>query len=239
MSNEKKFNCKKFLLETLPLIITAITLIVLGIVLKQKFIKLLPTLVSLIVYVLIARVNRFAFLVGGLNSIIYAIGYYIEGVYASMASALIYSFPFQIASFILWNKNKTKDNEVKVRRMNLKITIIVIISSIAIWISGYFIYGAVGSKSLILDNTLFVLGLVITILQMFRFMESSFLSPISNVMNITMWIILSVENIANITYVIYLIFALYCQIRSLIKWIYLYKQQKQLTVNKETKYNDV
>lgn len=231
MQKEKQIDKNKLFLEIILFVVTATTLIILGIVLKQKFIKLLPTLISLVVYVLIARVNKFAFLVGGLNSIIYAIGYYIEGVYASMASALLFSFPFQIASFILWNKNKTKNNEVKVRKLNVKLGIIVVISSIALWIGTYFIYKYLGTKSLILDNTLFVLGLVVTLLQMFRFIESSFLSPISTCINIIMWILLSVDNIANITYVIYMIFALICQIRSLINWIALYRTQKKIGNN--------
>ena len=47
------------------MLLTAILIIVFSIIRKQSFLKTLPTLVTLIVQLLLARANRFAFLLGG------------------------------------------------------------------------------------------------------------------------------------------------------------------------------
>lgn len=224
---EKKLDAKKFWLDLFPILVTGIALVVLGIVFKQKFIKLLPTLVSLLVMLLSAKANRFTFLFGGLNAVVYAIGYFMEGLYPSMVSALAISFPFQIASFILWSKNQTEAKQVRVRRLNAKGGILAAVASVVFWIICYFIYKQLGTTSLILDNTTFVLGILTTVLSMLRYIEYTFISPISLIISIVMWIDLSVSNIANITYVIYTVYALFRQIQATVTWIKLYREQHQ------------
>ena len=76
-----------------------ILILVAGIITRQMFIKLLPSLISVAVYLLSARVSRFAFLVGGLNSVLYAAGFLMEGVYGSFLSAILFPFPFRSILF--------------------------------------------------------------------------------------------------------------------------------------------
>ena len=53
--------------------------------------KTLPTIVTLFVQLLMMSANRYAFLLGGCNSVIYGIVYFIEGVPFSGISALVLS----------------------------------------------------------------------------------------------------------------------------------------------------
>ena len=76
----------------------------------QKFIKVLPVVVSLFVVLLSAHANRYTFLIGAVNSVIYSVGYIMERLYASVASALLLSFPIQIVSFVLWKKRRLPQN---------------------------------------------------------------------------------------------------------------------------------
>lgn len=107
-SNPKKL---KFSTDLLPLYITATLLVGFGIYFEQKFIKLLPTLISLVVYLLSAHLNRYSFLLAAINSCIYAVGFFLEGLYASVASALITTVLTSIVSFVLWSKNQTRKNK--------------------------------------------------------------------------------------------------------------------------------
>ena len=54
--------------------------------------KTLPTIVTLFVQLLMMSANRYAFLLGGCNSVIYGIVYFMEGVPFSGISALVLSF---------------------------------------------------------------------------------------------------------------------------------------------------
>jgi len=186
----------------------------------------LPTLISLVVMLLNARVSRFAFLVGGLNSVLYSIGYFMERLYPSAVSALAFSFPIQIVSFILWSKNRTEKKEVKVRRLNKRSGAVLLGCTTVGWIVCFFIYRALDTKSLVLDNTIFVLGIVVTVMQMLRYVEAPLLNPISLLVGIIQWTILTVENSANANYLIYYVYCFYFGILSIISWISLYKRQR-------------
>lgn len=212
--------------EYLPMFVCGVLLVTFGLIYKQEFIKLLPTLVSLVVMLLHSRVNRFAFLLGGFNSVLYSIGFFMERLYPSAVSALAISFPISIVSFILWSKNRTKSNDVKVRRLNLCSGAALILLSVAFWVVSFYVYRALGTKSLILDNTLFVLGIIVTIMQMFRFVESPFLNLVLSLVNIVQWTVLSLEDVANVNYLIYNAYSFYCITKSLFGWIRLYREQK-------------
>ena len=226
MDEQAKLSTRKKLLEYLPLAITAVLLIVCGITFKQHPIKLLPTLISLIVGLLSAKVSRYMFLLAGGNCVLYSIGFFMERLYPSAISALAISFPSSVISFILWSKNQTNTKEVIVRRLNRKSALLLIASVAAFWTVSYFVYKAMGTKSLILDNSIFVLGITISVMQMLRYIETPFLNLLSGIIGIVQWSILTIENIANINYLIYQVFYFYCIALSAFKWIKLYRSQK-------------
>ena len=55
--------------------ITAVAITITGIIWKQSFIRILPLYISLTVMLLQSRANRYAPLIGGLNSILYIFTY--------------------------------------------------------------------------------------------------------------------------------------------------------------------
>ena len=63
-----------------------------------------------------ARVSRYAFLVGGLNSILYTGAYLLMGLYTTAAYTFLTSFPLQMITFINRNK-KTKAGVTELRKM--------------------------------------------------------------------------------------------------------------------------
>jgi hypothetical protein len=72
-----------------------------------------------------------------------------------------------------------------------------------------------------------VLGLIITLMQMLRYLEAQYLNICTYVLSIVQWTILTVENIANINYLIGATYSLYCQIIAMYNWLRLYKTQKK------------
>ena len=225
--NQNGLNNK--ILQYLPVTIAGILIITLGIVFEQKFIMLLPTIVSLVVGVLVSRVNRYMFLLSGANCVLYSVGYYMNGLYGTALSAIAISFPSSIMSFILWSKNQTKTKEVIVRRFNKKSGSVFAIAVTLFWIASYFVYKALDTKTLVFETTVFVLGITITFMQMLRFVETPFFNVASSVISTVQWFIITMENVSNINYLIYNIYFLYCVTVSVFKWVRLYKEQ-----NKET-----
>ena len=69
---------------------------------------------SLVVFLLASRANKYNYLLGAINSVIYSIGFFMEGLYAGVISALVFSFGLQIITFFRWNKNSYKQQNVLV-----------------------------------------------------------------------------------------------------------------------------
>jgi len=113
---------KKIFIDYIPMALTAVLIIVSAIINNQSFIKTLPTLVTLIVQLMSSRANRYAFLIGGTNAILYSIAPFSEGLYFSVMTCLCISSPIQYFSFFVWKRKKNvlsklqKSDELKSSR---------------------------------------------------------------------------------------------------------------------------
>jgi len=102
----------------LIMLATAIGITVTGIIFKQDFWRMVPLFVSLFIAFMNTRVNRYAPLVGGLNSVLYALVYFSYGLYSSAAYAFFVSMTLQMVTFIRWNK-KPLGNSTELRRLKV------------------------------------------------------------------------------------------------------------------------
>ena len=222
--NKLKINDLKYYL---PMLAAFVLILTLGIINEQAFIKMLPAFVTLGVNVLTARVNRIAFLVGASNCVIYSIGYYQEGLYGSMGSALLYSMPLQIVSYFNWKKNKRgKARNIKVLSFRGRAAVISSVVCCSM-IASFILSKMNGSSNFYLDGTLFVLGLCATIFIMLGYIEGVIVNVVSVFLGVVMWgtIVLSGKT-ENITYVVLQLYNFYMTLLTLINWIKLYKKQR-------------
>ena len=102
------FTHQKEVINYIFMAVTFAGLVLTAVIFRQKFIKLLPCLISLFVMLLQSRANRYGYLLGGLNSLVYSVGYYMLGLYSSMTFAVVFSFPMQTATFIKWSRRPYK-----------------------------------------------------------------------------------------------------------------------------------
>lgn len=99
----------KRLVFLVPIFATAALITAAGLYFHQDFFRILPLYVSLFVLIFSAKVNRYAFLIGGLNSILYAAVYFAYGLYGMAVYALVFSFPIQMLSFFRWKSTLTSN----------------------------------------------------------------------------------------------------------------------------------
>lgn len=226
----------KTILDYILLSITFCLLLFFGIKNKQKIIKLVPTLVSLVVFMLASRANRFNYLLGALNSIVYSIGFFMEGLYAGAFSALVFSFGLQMITFIRWNKRSYKQATV-FRKMKWWQEILLIVGMFSLWgILAIVLNLLPGAKLVVSDTFGFVMGNGAMFLTIFAFIEAMPFSFLNLGNSFVLWISTIIAgNTANITYVISNSFSLYCTIWMYINWIKIYKEQQKLkkSVEKE------
>ena len=189
--------------------------------------KTLPTIVTLFVQLLLMSANRYAFLLGGCNSVIYSIVYFIEGIHFSAISALAVSFSLQIYSFFNWGNN-SKSGQVSLRWLSAKYKAVTAGAAIGLWSLCYFwLSRYMVLRIPLLDTVTFSLGIICTVLSAVRYIESQYINIISCTLSFVMWVILTIQNPSNANYVIISIYNLYCVTLTAINWTMIYVKNKK------------
>lgn len=208
-------------------ILAAITFFLLCIssyLVKASFLNVLPLFVSIFVMFLQTRVNRFAFLLGALNSILYAIIYFYMTLYSTALYALLVSFPFQLIAFINWHKN-TRDGATDIRSLSLRGRLILFAGMAVFWLVLYLILSLFGSQYALLDNSLSVIGIVGTVLSILRFSEYAALGVVSQGISIVLYTLMAREDKTKVVWLIYSIYSIICCTISFIKMNSLKKEK--------------
>ncbi|MBQ7391265.1 MAG: nicotinamide mononucleotide transporter [Clostridia bacterium] len=222
-------NHKKIWLEWVPMGVCAVAILACAFVFKQKWYKVLPTLNTLVILLLSARVDRRSFLLGGLNAALYGIGYFGEGLYFSVINCLLVSMPLQLFSFFHWRRH-ADGNSTKLRTLGWKGHAVVVFSTaLGCLLCHWFLLPFfAGEQQAVLDIFLFVIGLVITVLSMLRYVEAPYYNLISSVANLVMWILICTRNIADLNYLIMAAYSFFRVVQSAVTWTKQYqKSQKE------------
>lgn len=227
-------NHKKIWLEWVPMGISAVAILVCAFVFEQKWYKVLPTLNTLVILLLGARVDRRAFLLGGLNAALYGIGYFGEGLYFSVINCLLVSMPLQLISFFNWKKH-ADGKSTKLRALGWRGEAIVIASAVVVCLLCYWFllpFFGEGQQQAVLDIFLFILGIVIPVLQALRYVEAPYYNLVSSVANLVMWIIICAGNIADLNYLIMAVYSLFRVVQSVITWTKQYQKSQRESATK-------
>ena len=198
----------------LVMLATATGITVTGIIFKQDFWRMVPLYVSLFIAFMNSRVNRYAPLIGGLNSILYALVYLSYGLYSSAAYAFFVSMTLQLITFIRWNK-KPLGNSTELRRLKTWQMII----SVALLTVGFaclcFITKNV-SQYFLLDNIITALGILVTILRMLSYIEFTYFSICTEIFSVMLYVLMLRNNPEQSTYLIFSLYSLVCGVMAVI-----------------------
>ncbi len=213
---------------------TAVLITAAGIYFHQSFLRILPLYISLIIGMLQSRVNRYANLLGSINSLLYGAVYIYYNLYGSAFSALLFSFPIQLLTFIRWNKNKWEHSTV-LRKLSKKQRILTLagfaVALIAMWI----ILPLIGSQYVFLDSVTNLLGILIYFLTMFAFVEYTFLMVINGVIGTALYITMLGDTPEMTTYLIYSVYSFICIVFAFFQAKKLYNSQQAETKESRAK----
>lgn len=207
----------------LPLLAAA-AITVTGILFGQSAIRILPLYISVIIALLQSKVSRTAYLLGGLNSILYAVVYFSMKLYASAAYALFFSCTIQLATWILW-KRRASGKATVFRAMKNWQRLLVVLGFAAALVLCTTLLKSTDSGYPLLDTAVSLIGILISFLTMFAFIEYAPLMIVSQLLSMTLYALMLRENPAQITYLIFAVYGFLCQIRAFKNVTKLYAQQ--------------
>ncbi len=188
---------------------TALMITVAGVYFEQSFLRILPLYNSLVIAMLQSRVNRYSNLIGSINSLLYAAVYVYYHLYASAFSALVFSFPMQLITFIRWNKNKWQ-HSTKLRKMTWKQRILSVIGYFALLTGMWVVLPLIGSQYVLLDSATTLLGIVVLFLTLFAFVEYTFCMIVNGIISIALYVTMIPKETETTTYLIFSVYSFIC-----------------------------
>jgi nicotinamide riboside transporter PnuC len=220
---------KKNKLSMILMAITGALIIACVILFKPDFISVLPYFVSLIIGALQASANRYAPLIGGFNSILYAIVFkYYLGLNGYALYALLVSFPIQIVTFIRWQKNKYGSSTIfkKMNWWGRGLTAAVFVISV---IGFRIILNMMDGSQQLFDSITTLFGILISVLTMLSYVEYSYLAPVSGIVSIIMYIqaVSMPGGAVKAHTLIFSVYSFICVTRGMICTNKLYKEQQK------------
>lgn len=216
---------KHFLLPIL-MTIAFIFITVSAICSGQSFLRIVPLYISLIVALLQSRVNRYAPLLGGINSILYFIVYLYYRLYVSAVFALAISFPIQIITFIRWSRHPWK-NSTELKKMSNLQRAVVTLGSITAWLIFCFVLSKTDAQYREIDTAITIVGIVASFLTMLSYYEYTVFMLISGTLSITLYTLMLKSNPEQITYLGYSVYSLICQMIAFRNIHILYQEQRE------------
>lgn len=207
------------------MIVTSVMVAASAIFTKQNPIKVLPLFVSMLISYLHTRANRYAILLGALNSILYAVVFIGYGQYASAASCLFYSFPIQLYSFLRWRK-RSYQSTTYFKRFSTKLRILIavgflLVTGVTAWLlrnQGFV---------LMLDSAVSISGFCNIIFMTFGMVEYPFFLILTCAQCIVMYSFMSFENLELLSFLIFYVYSLICYTRTAIFVNRTYQIQQQ------------
>lgn len=197
--------------------VTFVLILTTGIYFKQDALKMFPLFVSLVIMLLSANVNRYALLLGSINSLIYCYYYYTTQLYSTLAYAILISFPLQLIAFINWHKN-SEGSITELKKMTKKQILMTTALCVISWILLYVIFSIFASPYIIIENSATLLGVLITVLTMLRFSEYATLQLLNGFINVVLNISIMMNgDLTNITYLIFSVYSYICLIMAFIR----------------------
>lgn len=205
--------------------VTGACILVAGIVCKQHFLLMVPLFISLFVMAFQSEANRYGALAGAINSLIYTAAYIYMGVYASAASAVLFSFPMQLMTFFNWRKNAYKSTVV-FKSMSRKMRILSSSGFLILWAVLAAVFIHLDYEYAVLDSGSFLLGFIVPVLTMLAYIEYTYLWLIQAVLSTLLSVQMVIVDYRQTTYLIYSIYCFYCIICAYINVRKFYKEQQ-------------
>lgn len=235
--NSIKNFCRYNILLVVLVCITFTSVTATGFYFGSPIWRILPLWVSHVIMLMTTKANRYALLLGGLNSILYAAVYFHLTLYSSALYALLFSFPMQVISFVNWNKDAYKHSTV-FKRLTSKGLSLVCLVCVAVWCFLTFAWPVVGSafgfeasQYMYLDNATSILGIVSTVLCTLKYVDYPLFSIVSGIIGLFLNINVVMNDAAHTPYLIYGIYSLICVFKGYIYMIKLHREQQDSAEN--------
>ena len=143
-----------------------------------------------------------------------------------MTDFLVY-FPFQLFTFILWSRRSYKQTTL-LRRMTWNQRIWTTVTCAVAWFGTFIALRLANSNYQLLDSTMTIASLLISILILFAFVEYTWLMIPLGVLGVYTNTIVMMDSLDRMPFLVFSVFSLYCQFLAFFQARRLFAEQQAL-----------
>lgn len=192
----------------------------------KDLINVIPLYISMVVVLLNTQASRYGVLLGGFNAILYALIYFIFGLYSQTLYALLFSFPMQIITFCRWSKRPYGDSTV-FKRLTRKQWFGVAIMFGVVYAAMAVVFTKLGSDFVLLDNFLTLVGILSTALMMLSYIDYTYLYPLSAFVGLFLGLLMALEHPERTPWLVHSCYNAVCSLLTFSKVRKLYQEQQE------------
>lgn len=224
-SFEKADGVRVFTLILASLTAVAITVFTVMFGDGKEALIVVPLYISILILFLQSGVNRWAFLLGAINSLFYAAVYIYDGLYLTAIYAAAFSFPFQLWTFFRWKRRDSSGKTIFMRLGN-GVRVAVAAGFAVSFAAFYMILQHFGSDWGFYDCWSMLLGILVTVLCVGPYIEYSPLQCLSVFIGLIMFAKMARQQPIQYTYLAYQVYSLFCVLQAFVRIIRIYRRQK-------------
>ena len=219
-------------LSKIWMISSLLLIIILSVITSSPLLQIIAAVCGVVYVYGTVFENRFGQIFGIVNSLLYGIIMFSNGVYGTCIYDFVYCIPMQIYTFFTWGKDKQGNNKLKVSKytdvQRLLIWLVILIITA--------IYTIVATKLnvsfALIDGLSIILGIVGLYMTSKKKVEQWHMFIVSNIAMLALWSIKCIENITNIPMLIMWLVYLVNNIYGLCEWNKKIKKNMEKTSEK-------
>lgn len=162
---------------------------------KSPMLETLSSISGVIYVILIAKQNKFGYIFGIINVILYAVVSWYKGLYGVAVINTAYSIPILIYGFIYWSKDKGKKTYRLKNDSRIKLVICCFLIVILYAVISKFI---LKNNNVVIDSIVTCIGLVGNILMAKKYYEQWYCWIVVNCTNLIFWVITALNDVSSI-----------------------------------------
>ncbi len=208
------------------LFVTGVGITVTAILFNASPINILPLYNSLIIMALSARANRYSLLYGGANSILYAYVNYTFDLKGQALSCLLFSFPVQMITFVLYTRRKYGASTL-FRKMSWRWRGVVAVGFALCWAGTIAVLALLGGDYVLMDTTITLFSILIPLLAMFAFVEAPVLNMLNSAISLGQFVMMMTDgHLDRMPYLIFNVYSTTCVVIGALRTLSLYREQQ-------------
>ncbi|MDR2201931.1 MAG: nicotinamide riboside transporter PnuC, partial [Clostridiales bacterium] len=198
---------------------------------KPLWYKALPCFVTVAVLYLSANANKYSYLLGAANSVLYTVVYVVNGLYGGAVSGFLQGVMLQAAIFVKWSLSPGVKKKPVIKFLGKRNEAVVWAAMLGLWAAAYFVLRTLNGSNALLDALGFSLGIASFFMTIRAYAETWHIGMASYALQVVLWSVRIAADIRELPLLIISVYGLIKSVEGLLSWRKIRREQQSITAS--------